>query len=144
VILYLRIAASFALVGLLLWLFARAGAGRLGLLIGGPGRRNGLDPLDVIDRRQLTKSTGVAVIRAGTRHFLVGVSDTGVQMLAEGDDLLSPPDDAADDLDLTGKRSTDIASDIASARTRSARAPVPDPPRMNPFIALREKTVRRS
>lgn len=139
-ILYLRIAASFALVGLLLWLFARAGAGRLGLLIGGPGRRNGLDPLDVVDRRQLTKSTGVAVIRAGTRHFLVGVSDTGVQMLAEGDDLLSPPDDADDDLDLTGKRSTDIAS----ARTRSARAPVPDPPRMNPFIALREKTVRRS
>lgn len=91
---FVRIVLSFATVGVLLWLFARASRGRLGSLLGGSigGSRN--EPLSVLDRCQLTKGTAVAVVRAGRRHLLLGVGDGGVQLLAEGDDLAAAPDPA--------------------------------------------------
>ncbi|MDH3679563.1 MAG: hypothetical protein OEV40_06370, partial [Acidimicrobiia bacterium] len=63
----LRVVLSFATVGALLWLFARASRGRLGSLLGGTigGSRN--EPISVLDRCQLTKGTAVAVVRAGRR-----------------------------------------------------------------------------
>ena len=85
---FLRVALSFAAVGGLLWLFARAGRGRLGALLAGTVGKPSSDPLVVLERRQLTKSSGVALLRVGRRHLLVGVGDDSVQLLAEGDDLL--------------------------------------------------------
>jgi flagellar biogenesis protein FliO len=83
----LRVVASFAIVGLLLWFFMRASNGKLGALLSGNAKGEAGNPLAVLDRRQLTKSAGIALVRAGNRHLLVGIGDHGVQLLAEGDDL---------------------------------------------------------
>lgn len=163
---FLRVAASFAIVGVLLWLFMRAGSGRLGALISGAGNGRNGDPLAVLGRRQLSKNAGIALVRAGERTLLVGVSDGGVQLLAEGDDLL---DDASDATLVLGRATTgqvavvhqnDVvsdralsplaiaehpsATDLPNARTRLGRAHRPRSPRMSFVSALREMTVRRS
>ncbi len=162
----LRVAASFAIVGVLLWLFMRAGSGRLGALISGTSNGRTNDPLAVLVRRQLTKNAGIALVRAGERTLLVGVTDGGVQLLAEGDDLLTDGVDAqiaaegplADRVAVVHEN--DVVSDRAlspittssqlattnlpNARTRLGRARQPRSPRMSFVAALRELTVRRS
>lgn len=140
----LRIVASFAIVGLLLWTLTRASRGRLGKLLTGSANGRAADPLAVLERRQVTRSAGVAIVRAGTRHLLVGISENGVHLLAEGDDLVpdEPDDDLDEDLDPSNLDSTDDRS--RSARTRLGRAVRPSSPRMSLLAALREKTVRRS
>ncbi len=155
---FLRVVASFATVGLLLWFLARASGGKLGSFLRGARNGAGEAVLDVVDRQQLTRSTGIAVIRAGERHLLVGISETGVQMLAEGDDLAAYTEPLADSLEApltdesaTGEPSSSDKKSILSftstpksARTRSWTASAPSPARMNIFAALREMTVRRS
>lgn len=163
----LRVVASFAIVGVLLWLFMRASNGRLGALVTGSTRGRAHDPLAVIERRQLTRSAGIAIVRAGERHLLVGISDQGVQLLAEGDDLavehdavgvthgdtadLSRPavvhnNDVVSDrrLPTTDSGHTGRRSDLPNARTRLGRAATPRTPRMSFLSALRESTVRRT
>lgn len=158
----LRVLASFAIVGVLLWIFVRASNGRLGALMSGATRGRVHDHLAVLDRRQLTKNAGIALVRAGDRHLLVGVGDQGVQLLAEGDDLA--PADASTAAE-TGERiavvrTNDVVSersllpsapkidrtplDLPGARTRFGRAFQPTSPRMSFIAALREMTVRRS
>lgn len=154
----LRVLGSFVIVALLLWLFVRASNGRLGALItGSPGGRLD-DALSVLERRQLTKSAAIALIRAGERHLLVGVTDQGVQLLAEGDDLGAVPDqrsipadgapsssavvvprDVVSDRVLTASDDGALPLDQPGAWTRSGRQP-----RMSFVAALREMTVRRS
>jgi len=156
---FLRVALSFAAVGGLLWLFARVGRGRFGTLLGGTVGKASADPLVVLDRRQLTRNSGVALLRAGTRHLLVGVGEDGVQLLTEGDDLVAEPPPAKTDTSAVSTAAIDlaeltvasdppstsiVASDPQSARTRLPRAVRPDPPRTNLVDALREKTIRRS
>lgn len=150
----LRVVASLAIVAVLLWLFVRASNGKLGaLLAGSPGGR--LDSaLDVLERRQLTRSASIALVRAGERHLLVGVTDHGVQLLAEGDDLepaaavadgapsssaVVVPRDVVSDRAVASIDDPTLTSDQPSAWTRSGR-----PPRMSFVAALREMTVRRS
>jgi flagellar biogenesis protein FliO len=153
----LRVALSFAAVGGLLWLFARAGRGRFGKLLGSTVGKASADPLELLDRRQLTRNSGVALLRAGSRHLLVGVGEDGVRLLTEGDDLVAEPAPAETDTsavstpaidleELTGDPppSSIVSTDPQSARTRLPRADRPDPPRTNLVDALREKTVRRS
>ena len=153
----LRVLASFAIVGVLLWLFMRASNGKLGAIMTGTAKGRLTDPLAVLDRRQLTKNAGIALVRAGERHLLVGVSDQGVQLLAEGDDLAP-----AEALDAVGnpsgatnatvhtsdvvshRRDTTASTDLPNARTRFGRASQPRTPRMSFIAALRESTVRRS
>lgn len=152
----LRVLASFAIVGVLLWLFMRASNGRLGRLISGTAKGRLGEPLAVLDRRQLTRSTGIALVRAGERHLLVGVSDQGVQLLAEGDDLAIAPD-TTDPLTLEGApgstaivtprdvvNDSSLTTDQPDAWTRSGAAHGPRSPRMSFIAALREMTVRRS
>lgn len=95
---FIRIVASFATVGVLLWIFARASRGRLGHLLSGSVKGTKAEPISILDRRQLSRSNAVAIIRAGSRHLLVGVGESGVQLLAEGDDLVADidTDDAAE------------------------------------------------
>ncbi len=160
-----RIVLSFAAVGGLLWLFARAGRGRFGALLTGAVGSAPAAPLEILERRQLSRNAGVAVVRAGTRHLLIGVGETGVQLLTEGDDLVADPaidrrsgsngapsTDAAPNPDQnlgvgigvdSGSNDSGII-DLQSARTRLPRASTPSRPRMSFVDALREKTVRRS
>lgn len=157
---FVRVALSFALVGVLLWVFARASAGRLGSFVNGAGSGRSEDPLAIIDRRQFTKGAGVAVVRAGTRHLLVGISERGVELLAEGDDLvveavqpepgaaLEPV--AASDLSHYEDGLHDAGPHDANVHERGGawtrlRGPFrPHPARMSFFEALREMTVRRA
>ncbi len=150
---FLRVLGSFVIVGILLWSFSRASAGRLGKLVGGSAKGRSTDPLTIVDRRQLTRSTGLAVVRAGSRHLLIGISDTGVQLLAEGDDLMPEVADAvepdpigSDAPHRSGASQKQLLSstDQQSAGTRIWRANGPKPARMNFLAALREMTVRRS
>ena len=154
---FLRVALSFAAIGGLLWLFARAGRGRFGELLAGTVGKASADPLVVLDRRQLTRNSGVALLRAGSRHLLVGIGEGGVQLLTEGDDLVVEPAEVdpspAKASQETGNgpalpTTTGVAlaahPDLQSARTCLPRALRPDPPRTSLVDALREKTVRRS
>ncbi len=171
--LYVRIAGSFVIVAILLWLFSRASRGRLGARLRGSRNRITFDPLVVMERRQLTKSNAVAIVRAGRRHVLVGYGEQGVQLLAEGDDLVEDPADPRLDPDLdddlypetaqipafldhprtrpsraattsTARAGGPSPANYQSARTRLPTANRPDSPRMSLMDTLREKTVRRS
>lgn len=92
----LRIILSFALVGGLLWFFARSTDGKLGSLLQRTVSGSEQDAIAVVARRQLTRSSSLVMVRAGSRHLLLSVSDgDGVSMLVEGDDLLdTPPPDS--------------------------------------------------
>lgn len=152
----LRVAASFAIVGVLLWCFMRASNGKLGKLVSGTSKGRLSDPLSVLDRRQLTRTAGIALIKAGERHILVGVSDQGVQLLAEGDDLAVTEEETVGAPDSTAVVvPTDVVSDTAldlparttdqpDAWTRSGSTFGSRSPRMSFVAALREMTVRRS
>ena len=83
-----RVVGSFAIVGLLLWFFMRASNGKLGAMMSGQTKGQGGEPLAVLERRQITKNAGIALVRAGERHLLIGIGDQGVRLLAEGDDLV--------------------------------------------------------
>jgi len=78
----IRMLVALAVVGGLLLLLTRFARSRLNL-----GTSDA--PLQVCNRHQLTKSSMVAVVRAGERHFLVGVNDNAISLLAEGNDLVA-------------------------------------------------------
>ncbi|MFT7597585.1 MAG: flagellar biogenesis protein FliO [Acidimicrobiales bacterium] len=145
----LRITASFAIVGVMLWAFARASSGRLGALLRG-NRGGESTPLVVLDRRQLGRNTSVALIRSGERHLLVGVSDNRVELLAQGDDLWLEEDDQEIDENDGDPPSAEagptgpLVQDHRGARTRLPWAQQPRSARMSVLDALREKTVRQS
>ncbi len=95
--LVVRLILALAFVGGLLWFLARAGnKGRLGFLLGNDVRGD----LEITSQRPLGRTTSVAVVRAGDRHLLIGVSDHGITLLAEGDDLVGAGiDTVADELE---------------------------------------------
>lgn len=80
----LRMAVSLGVMGLAALVVMKLARGRLRL----GGVRAGIA---VHARHQLTRNASVAVIRAGDRWLLVGVTDTNVSVLAEGDDLAADP-----------------------------------------------------
>lgn len=75
-----RMVVSLGLMGLATLVVMKLARGRLRL----GGVRAGIA---VHARHQLTRNASVAVIRAGDRWLLVGVTDANVSVLAEGDDL---------------------------------------------------------
>jgi flagellar protein FliO/FliZ len=98
-------------------------------------------PIEVLARQSLGKNSSVAVVHAAGRALIVGVTDTQVTLLGEGDpEALLPPE--ADD---------DPATTItAAARTRSpwtvpgATGAAAFSPWTAMLDTLRERTVRRS
>jgi flagellar protein FliO/FliZ len=145
VFLIIRLIIALAFVGGLLAFMARsAKKGRFASFLGGVGERN---DLEITSQRPLGRTTSVAIVRAGGRHLLIGVSDHGVQLLAEGDDLVQRTDRA----DKTG-RSTDVdltATDAGPTKWQAASkhlpaALSPTQPRMTLIESLRELTVRKS
>lgn len=153
----LRMLVSLALVSALLMLITRFARNRFRL---GTGQAT----IDVHHRHQLTKSSAVAVVRAGRRHFLIGVNDHAITLLAEGDDLIQGQDPVTvDELPAgteaaTGTAATDDVVDVrgsgnrrsrsktvkGGARKRRSGAGGPASSGMGVIEALREKSVRRS
>lgn len=80
----LRMVVSLAVMGLATLVVMKLARGRFRL---GGARAD----IAVHARHQLTRNASVAVIRAGDRWLLVGVTDTNVNVLAEGDDLAADP-----------------------------------------------------
>jgi flagellar protein FliO/FliZ len=98
-------------------------------------------PIEVLARQSLGKNSSVAVVHAAGRALIVGVTDSQVTLLGEGDpELLQPPADTEDS-------ATTIT---AAARTRSPwTAPgATGAAAFSPWTAmldtLRERTVRKS
>ncbi len=114
----LRVLASFAIVGLLLWFFLRASNGKLGAMVSGHTKGQTSDPIAILDRRQLTKNAGIALVRAGERHLLIGVGDEGVRLLAEGDDLMQVVEPAQDTSELALGRTAIVRPEDVVSETR--------------------------
>lgn len=117
--LMLRMVVSLLVLGGLFWLINRAAKGRLGNIGRSPNA-----PLEIHARKQLSKSSSVALIRAGERHLLIGVTDTGISLLAEGDDLVGSVE-GAEETDAqpatTSLASTSLTStSLTSTESRSA------------------------
>lgn len=98
-------------------------------------------PIEVLARHNLGKNSSVAVVHAAGKALIVGVTDSQVTLLAEGDpQALTPPEQEEDP-------ATTIT---AAARTRSPwTAPgTTGAAAFSPWTAmletLRERTVRRS
>jgi flagellar protein FliO/FliZ len=100
----------------------RTGAG------GGVSRRRGL-PIEVVARHSVGRRSSLALVRAGGKGLVLGVTDQQITLLAETDpDLLVPQAEPS----------------VASTPEQPARTPVAP---ASPWTALlenmREKTLRR-
>lgn len=69
-----------AVIGLAYW-FTKFVAGRG--LIPGTGRQQGGKQMEILSQQTLGKDQRIAVVRVGTRYFLVGIAAHNVSMLAE-------------------------------------------------------------
>lgn len=171
VLLAFRLIVALLFVAGVLYVLTRAArAGKLGFLLGTGNER---DDLEITAQRALGRHTSVALLRAGDRHLLIGVSDQGVQLLAEGPDLAPAlegpnldlteptPDTGADPITAAGAHERADTGSVESDRTPSnpgqaapkhlpTTAPTPRPallsstqPRMTLIESLRELTVRK-
>ncbi len=99
-----RLVVSLAVViGLMILLasFLR----KRGVVVGSGGRkqRGGVSwNIDVLARRGLGRNVQVAVVRAGGRTLLLGITEQQVSMLAEADPAAVAVLDAADEIDPDG------------------------------------------
>ena len=117
----LRLAISMAVVIGLMWLAARGLRNRGAGLAGRPGRSQ---PIELLARRGLTKGASVAVVRAGGRTLLLGVTDAQITLLGESDDLVPAPGPggpAPGDLGGPGPAGTSLRSTLESLRERTVR-----------------------
>lgn len=79
-LLLLRLALSLSLVFGLMWVAARVVRGRAGLK-----RRPQVDHLEVLERKQLTKGSSIAIVRVADRTVTVGITETNVTLLGDID-----------------------------------------------------------
>lgn len=122
-----------ALMGALAWIVRHRGKPGFGF-----GPRAGV--ISVVGREQLTRSSSVALLKVGERAVLVGVTEQGMTVLGEGEDLLpAEPEDDPDQGASAG--STSIMGDRTSPLTRPGGR---GRSRMSFVEVLRERTVRRS
>lgn len=117
----LRMVVSLTVMGLATLVVMKLARGRLRL----GGVRAGIA---VHARHQLTRSASVAVIRAGDRWLLVGVTDANVSVLAEGDDLAPDAIPAPANGPVTGGADGPSADATAPPAT-DATEPEPPAPR---------------
>ena len=136
VALFARLVVSLGVVLGLMWvaarLLARQSGGRL-------SRTSRPVPIQVVARSSLGKNTSVAVVTAAGKALIVGVTDSSVTLLGEGDiDALVEHDEEDPATTIT-----------AAARTRSpwAHPGSPGAAAFSPWTAmldhLRDRTVRR-
>lgn len=106
--LVLRVAVSLGCVLALIWVAGRKVSG--GRFSGGAGRtrrsvRTAVPELTVLGRQTLSRRSTLAMVGAGDRTFLLGVSERGISVIAEigAEQLAAPvaqPGPAREDLDL--------------------------------------------
>jgi flagellar biogenesis protein FliO len=124
--LFARLFISLAVV---LGLMTLAGRALRNKASGGGSRRTRVAPIEVLARQGLGRTASVAMVRAGGKVLVLGVTDTNVNLLAEADELAL--------LEETGPEATWTALP-GSGPDRSSRT-------WKAMIdAAREKTVRRS
>lgn len=134
----IRLIFSLAIVLGLIWALswaARRGKG-LGL---GMGAQKGA--ISVRAREQVGRNTTIALLEVGDRVLLIGANEQAVEVLAEGDDLIStePEPNPSADGEGDGEVSTDDrTSSQADPFIRGSASPG-----MNLIEALRERSVRR-
>jgi flagellar protein FliO/FliZ len=152
---------------------ARRSGGKLKLPgFGTLGRRPAA--IEVLDRQSLTRSASLAVIQVGTRTMVVGITEHGVSLLAEGADLApvegttepagarsvaleltelpTPGGDTPETIDLVGSPPGDRSPREAEGTAPPGSGPAVvltttgsgRPPRMSLVEALRELTVRKT
>jgi flagellar protein FliO/FliZ len=119
-----RLLVSLAAVLGVVWLISRR------MRKTGRGRASGL--IEVLDRRQLSRNSSVAVVRVGDQALVIGVTDNQVSVLAETDaDKAVAISDAARPV----PRVTKAPGRAAASRHRGKATPRP---------AARAATVRTS
>ncbi|MEM7339738.1 MAG: flagellar biosynthetic protein FliO [Actinomycetota bacterium] len=123
----IRMVVGLAVIAGLLWATTRLARGRLGMDAETVN-------VEVKARRALTKNSSLVLVKAGSRHLLIGANDHAVSLLAEGDDLLDGDSDIDDgaEVDLRSRPTT---------RRRLQRTGSTSRPKL--LDGLRAKTVRR-
>ncbi len=113
-LLLVRMLASLVVVGVLLWALAKVARNRgFSTLARGP--------IHVQAQRALNRSASLVLVRVGERQLLLGVGEQGVQVLAEGDELMA--DLAAGGVDDPADATVDITDPglLESLRERTVR-----------------------
>ena len=82
--LFARLLVSMALV---LLVMAIAGRALRKKALPGMRGRNRVNPIEVLARQGLGRTASVAMVRAGGKVLLLGVTETNVNILGEADDL---------------------------------------------------------
>ena len=132
-----RLAISMVVVLGLLALASRVIRRRSGM--GGTsasGRRTTRTQIEVVARQQLSRGSALAVVRTGDRVLVLGVTDTSVTLLRDGE---APAEIPAPD---TGQHAGPNA-EPRSPRTAILGTGRRTPPWMSAVETLRERTVRR-
>ncbi len=124
-LLLLRMAGSLVVVAALLWGLVKLARSR------GLGAA-GHDLIAVRAQRGITRSTSLMLVQVGTRHLLLGVADSGVQVLSEGDELAAVQEG---DTEATGR---DTEEPITVSGLSKAQ-----PPTGGLLNRLRDRTVRK-
>lgn len=145
-LLLLRLGFSLALVFGLMWVAGRVMKGRAPLA----GKRT-TDHVEVLERKALSRTSSIAVVRVGEQVLALGVSDTNVTVLSE-----MPLADIAVAATATAmSTSTDLTPALNAGSTfdttatpgpvvvSSPSAPSPTPTSRQGWLdTLRDKTVR--
>ena len=132
-----RLVVSLAVVLLLLVFLARylnnrqLGGGRA---VGLPGRRKPLADVEVLSRHGLSRGSSLAVVRAGGRLLLVGVTETSVTVLRELDEQ---PEE------LTPGLLQDVPQDVLQEQPPAHRDRHPAGPAGRQARAFGHRLVRR-
>lgn len=130
--LMIRMIVGLAVVLGLLVVGTRVARGRV-------GRTTTVD-IKICGRQVLSKASSIAVVRVGGRHLLLGVNDSSISLLAEGDDLVSSPVSTSPEPVLpaapTPTPTADSPATIDGADVVDVRNSV--------IEALRQKTIRRN
>ncbi len=128
--LFVRLLVSLGVVVAIMaaaaWVLKRMTNGSLAS--GGRGRTGRPVRIEVLARQSLGRRSSIAIVRAGDRGMVLGVTDTNVTLLAE-----TPADELVIDLEEAPRTVSPVGGDPADATAWR-----------NITEALRERTVRRS
>jgi len=131
--LFVRLIVSLGVVITLMVIAARALRGR-GVAVPSKSSAPGAD-VEVLARKGLSRGTSIAVVRAGGRELVVGVTDNEINLLAEADpaSLVEPGDPAKS-----------VSTHEGTQWTRPSGGTTPPGPSWKGTLnAMREKTVRK-
>lgn len=125
-LLLLRMIGSLVVVAVLLWALTKLARSR------GLGAA-GQNLIDIRAQRGLSRNTSLILVQVGAKHLLLGVADSGVRVLSEGDELVAEP---AGELDGPGSGDDRLTSSTSTPPLRA-----PSSGRL--LDRLRDRTVRK-